>query len=141
MIWRRAAAYLMDVVAIAVLCVLAWVALSLLAALSFGLLFPLQVTVIALLPVAYHTYFIGSTGATPGMRFFDIELRSWTGSRPEYFQAFLQTVLFYMTTLLTSWLILLVALFNDRGRCLHDYLSGCVVVNALPAERLADQRF
>ncbi len=127
-IWRRAAAYLMDVVAIAVLCVLAWVALSLLAALSFGLLFPLQVTVIALLPVAYHTYFIGSTGATPGMRFFDIELRSWTGSRPEYFQAFLQTVLFYMTTLLTSWLILLVALFNDRGRTLHDFMAGTLGV-------------
>ena len=126
--WRRAAAYLLDVVAIAVLCGLAWVILGLLAGLSFGLLIPLQVTAVAVLPALYHTVFIGSSGATPGMRFFDVELRSWTGARPDYLQAFLQTALFYVTVMLTTWLILAVALFNNRCRTLHDFLAGTVCV-------------
>jgi len=123
---RRVGAYLVDIVAIALLLAVAWLGLGLLSVLSFGLLFPLQAVAMALIPVAYHTYFIGKSGATPGMRLFDVELRSWTGQRPDYFQAFLQTVLFYMTVGLTFWLILLVALFNDRRRTLHDILAGTV---------------
>ncbi len=126
--WRRAAAYLVDVVAIAVLLAAAWFLLSLLAVLSLGLLLPLKIIVLAILPTAYHTYFIGSTGMTPGMRVFDVELRTWTGRRPDYVQAFLQTVLFYTTVGLTTFLILAVALFNDRRRTLHDFLAGTVGV-------------
>lgn len=126
--WRRAGAYLVDVVAIMVLMIGAWFLLGLLAVLSLGLLLPLKIVVLTLLPTAYHTFFIGSSGATPGMRFFDVEIRTWTGHRPDYVQAFLQTVLFYATVSLTSFLILAVALFNDRRRTLHDFLAGTVGV-------------
>lgn len=127
-VWRRCGAYLLDVLAIAVLFGAAWFLLSMVTVLSLGLLLPLKVAALALLPTAYHTYFIGSGAATPGMRFFDIELRSWTGQRPDYFQAFLQTVLFYATISLTAFVILAVALFNDRRRTLHDFLAGTVGV-------------
>jgi uncharacterized RDD family membrane protein YckC len=30
----------------------------------------------------------------------------------------------------STWLILLVAFFNARRRCLHDFLAGTVVVRA-----------
>ena len=125
---RRVGAYLVDVVAIVILMIGAWFLLGLLAILSLGLLLPLKVIVLALLPTAYHTYFIGSSGATPGMRVFDVEIRTWTGRRPDYVQAFLQTVLFYATVSLTSFLVLAVSLFNDRRRTLHDFLAGTVGV-------------
>ena len=125
---RRVGAYIVDLVAISVLMIVAWFLLGLLAVLSFGLLLPLKVFVLALLPTAYHTYFIGSSGATPGQRFFDVEIRTWTGRRPDYVQAFLQTVLFYATVSLTTFLVLIVALFNDRRRTLHDFLAGTVGV-------------
>jgi len=78
--------------------------------------------------VCYHTYFLGSRGATPGMRFFDLEMWSLTGRQPEYVQAFLATVLFYVSVSLTAFLILVVALFNDRRRTLHDMLAGTIVL-------------
>jgi uncharacterized RDD family membrane protein YckC len=38
------------------------------------------------------------------------------------------TALFYATALVTSFLILAVALFTDRKRTLHDILSGMTVI-------------
>jgi uncharacterized RDD family membrane protein YckC len=140
LLWRRPIAYLLDLVLIALAAFAVWALLGLLSILSFGLLLPLQVVVLTLLPLAYHTWFIGSRGATPGMRLLDVELRSWTGARPDYTRAALQTALFYVTVALTTWLVLIVALFNDRRRTVHDYLGGTVGVRhsrigaaALPA--------
>ncbi len=122
--WRRAAGYLID--ALVLLAVIAglWV----LVILSLGLLWPVKVLVTPLLPVAYHTYFVGRNAATPGMQLMDIEIRSWTGLRPDYVQAFLMTALFYATVLPTGFLVLVVALFNDRQRTLHDFLAGTLGV-------------
>ena len=39
----------------------------------------------------------------------------------------LLTLLFYASMALTG-LLLIVAFFNERGRCLHDYLSGTITV-------------
>jgi uncharacterized RDD family membrane protein YckC len=105
-----------------------WFALGLLTLVTFGLLFPLQIAALALLPLAYHTLFLAYRGQTLGMAALDVEVRAWTGRRPDLFQAFVQTALFYLTVALTSWLILLVALFNDRRRTLHDYLAGTLAV-------------
>lgn len=125
---RRILAYTADVVVIAVLSTAAWIGFGILAAVTFGLLSPIGIVVIGLIPVSYHTYFLGSRGATPGMRFFDLEMWSLTGRRPEYVQALFATVLFYISVGLTASLILIVALFNDRRRALHDVLAGTVVL-------------
>ena len=125
---RRMLAYAIDVLAIAVLSAAAWVAFGILSAVTFGLLSPIGIVVIGLIPVSYHTYFLGSHGATPGMRFFDLEMWSLMGKQPEYMQAFLATVLFYISVVLTASLILIVALFNDRRRTLHDVLAGTLVL-------------
>jgi len=125
---RRVLAYAADVVAIAILSTAAWVAFGILGAMTFGLLIPVGIIVIGLIPVCYHTYFLGSRGATPGMRFFDLEMWSLTGRQPEYVQAFLATVLFYLSVGLTASLVLIVALFNDRQRTLHDTLAGTIVL-------------
>ena len=124
---RRVIGYFLDVLILLLVGGALWVALWVLTIVSLGLLSPLLALGTAL-PLVYHTFFIGSGGATPGMRAMDVEVRTWTGKTPGYPEAFIQTVVFYVTVPATSMLILLVALFNDRHRTLHDFLSGTVVV-------------
>jgi uncharacterized RDD family membrane protein YckC len=61
--------------------------------------------------------------------------RSWEGERPDFWQALLMAVLFYVTVVCTSLLILLVVLINDRRRAVHDYLSGVVVIRRIRPRR------
>jgi len=124
----RSLGYLVDVVVIAVLGVCLGFALSVVGLLSFGLLTPLGVIVLALWPLAYHSFFLARTGATPGMRLFGVELRDWNGGRVAPLQAVLAIVLFYASVGLTAWLILIVVLLNERGRALHDFLANTLVV-------------
>ena len=125
---RRVIAYVLDLGLIAALAVGLWLIFGVAGILTFGALTPLGLVVLAVLPVSYHTFFIGRDGATPGMRVFDLEVRSWTGRPPDTSQAFLTTVLFYASVSLTVWLVLLVPLFTDRNRTLHDILAGTIVL-------------
>ncbi len=134
-LWRRSFAYLTDVALLVCLNVLAHVVLFVAGILSFGLLLPL-LWVVAFVPVAvtYDTLLAGGArAATPGMRLFDVELRTWTGERPSYLHAFLWSAIFYTTIGLTGFLILIVALFTPCNRTVHDLLSGTVAIRRTPA--------
>src|SRR5579885_148271 len=88
---------------------------------------------LGLIPIFYHTLTIGGPrSATPGMSLTGVEVRSWTGERPNYLQAFVQTILFYVTVYPTWSLVLLIALFNERRRTLHDILAGTLVIRHPP---------
>ncbi len=128
LLWRRSLGFLIDVVLVSTLNAALAVAFWLAGVLTLGLLWPLGALALAILPVAYHTYFIGSRGATPGMALFDVQLHDWTGKRLDYAQAFLQTALFYTTVPLTGGLVLAVSLFNDRRRTLHDILAATLAL-------------
>ncbi len=128
---KRVLAYLVDVVAIFVIMVVAWIVLGLMTMASFGLLLPLTVPGFPIVLLGYHTLLIGAgRSATLGMMVFNLEVRAWNGRRPTYAQAFLVTLVFYVSMAITSGLILVIALFNDRRRLLHDLLCGTVVVSA-----------
>ena len=127
---RRVVAYLVDFLIVWLVMGMVGSAFWMLGMLSFGLLSPL-IAVVAIIPFAYHTAFIGGPdSATPGMRLFGIEVHRIEGDRPYYLQAGLLTAVFFVSIVLTSWLILLVALFNGRGRTFHDYLCGTVTIIA-----------
>ncbi len=132
LLWRRSLGFLADMVLVWALNAALVVAFFLAGVLTLGLLWPLGAVVLAILPVAYHTYFIGHGGATPGMALFDVQIRTWTGKRLDYPQAFLQTALFYTTVPMTGGLILVVSLFNDRRRTLHDILAGTLALRRTP---------
>ena len=128
---KRVVAYLVDFAIIGILSLAALAAFWILGVLSFGLLSPLFAVVLPLIPLTYHTAFIGGPeSATPGMRLFGLEVHRMEGDRPGYLQAALLTVVFYVSVGVTGWLILLVALFNGRGRTFHDYLCGTVTIVA-----------
>jgi len=129
---RRVFAYWIDLVCIGLLIALAWVVLWMLAIASLGLLSPLLL-ILGLIPVLYHTLTIGGPhSATPGMRIAGVDVRSWTGERPGYLQAFVQTILFYVTVYPTWSLVLLIALLDRRRRTLHDMIAGTLVVRRFP---------
>ncbi len=136
---RRLFAYLVDLLLISALVTIVAASFWVIGVLSLGLLSPLLSVIILFVPWAYHTLTVGSAmAATPGMRLFGLEVRRLDGGRPGYLLAALLTAIFYVSVAATSWLVLLVALFNARGRTLHDYLCGTVVVRseALDATRL-----
>jgi uncharacterized RDD family membrane protein YckC len=123
--FRRIIAYLIDVIILSGTVLFLWF----LVVMTLGLLGPIAALITPVIPLAYHSLLIGgANSATIGMRMMGIEVRRLDGGRPELVQALLQTLLFYATLALTGFL-LIAALFNDRRRCLHDWLSGTLTVN------------
>jgi len=71
----------------------------------------------------------GPASATLGMRVMDIEIRTWYGEPCYFLLGAVHAVVFWVTVSVLTPFILLVFLFNDRRRCLHDMLVGTVVIN------------
>ena len=132
---RRVLAYLIDVVLIGIVAAILWFVLSIFTVVSFGLLAPLQALILALWPITYHSLLIALCSATIGMSIMDIEIRTMAGGRPNLAQAVIATVVFYASITLTSFLILLITLFEDRGRTLHDMITGTLAVRRSAAGR------
>jgi uncharacterized RDD family membrane protein YckC len=129
---RRFWAYMVDVVLIALITVAIHVVLFTVGVVSLGILMLPALAIMAVvsfLPVAilYDTLTLGGAkAATPGMRLLDIELQSTTSDRPSHAQAFVMSLLFYVSFMATSGLIMLVTLFTKRNAALHDILTGLV---------------
>lgn len=127
---KRIIAYVIDFIICALLGGVGLVVSSIIGIMSFGLLFAPLMVLLGLIPFIYHTILIGSERcATVGMRFCGLRVYRLDGGRPEMLQAFIQTAIFFFTAPPTSFLILLVSLFNTRRRCLHDILAGTLVLN------------
>ncbi len=125
---RRIFAYAIDVLCIAVISVAATFAATLIGVITFGVLTPLLVLILAAIPLGYHTLLVGGPGnATLGMRFMNVRMERMNGEAPDYLIALIHAALFYFTVAATSSLILLISLFNPRGRMLHDYLVDTVI--------------
>lgn len=123
--FRRIMAYMIDVIILSGVIVFLWF----LVVMTLGLLGPIAALISPFIPLAYHSLLIGGpNSATIGMRMMGIEVRRLDGGRPELAQAALLTFLFYATLAFTG-LLLIAALFNDRRRCLHDWLSETLTVN------------
>ncbi len=130
-ILRRFLSFLVDLSILGVLVSGAVVALLMAKIVTFGLLSLPFALGVGLVPLVYYTLLLGGpAAATPGMRIVGLELRSWDNGRPDHAQALLRTVLHYATLLTLTPLVLVVMVFNDRRRALHDILSGTVMVNS-----------
>jgi uncharacterized RDD family membrane protein YckC len=136
---RRVIAFLIDLVIIAIPVMAVAVFIVMFGVVTLGLgffLFFVYWPITVVIALLYYGLTLGSPrSATIGMRMMDIELRTWYGA-PSYFVLGATHGLGYWlsTTFLTPF-ILLIALFNDRRRLLHDMVLGTVVINN--AERAA----
>ncbi len=120
---RRITAILFDLIFVTILCVSIWLVLGLL---SFGILWFVLPPLFPFIAFFYNGVTIsGWRMATPGMKLMDLEARLTDGSRVPFINAAVHAVLFYV-----SWMfppILLISLFADEKRCLHDILAGIVI--------------
>ena len=131
---RRVFAYGIDLVLIFLLWIGVFALGLVVKVITFGLLSPLVVLVLAVLAPAYHVLTVsGPSRATIGMRIMDLEVRTFDGGRPSWLHALIQIVLFYLSVSFTGGLVLLVVLFNRHRRTLHDILSHLVVLRRVPA--------
>ena len=127
---RRIFAWLIDVLLVGLAWVVLWFLLLLFGVLTLGLGMPL-IGVLPFVPFCYHLFFVASTaGATPGQQVLGLAVRRNDDlGLPSFAQAFIYTLVFYLTLATLGWLLLF-ALFTIRHRTLHDLASGLVVVRA-----------
>jgi uncharacterized RDD family membrane protein YckC len=130
---RRVVAFLIDFVILAVPVVFVAMFIFVVGIVTFGLgflLYALLWPAMVLWAIAYYGLTLGSpASATIGMRVMDIEMRTWYGSPAYFVLGAVHAVVFWITVSALTPFILLVCLFNERRRCLHDILVGTVIIN------------
>lgn len=127
-VWRRAWAWVVDLLLIGVLVAVLWVVLATFGLMTMGLGLPL-LGLLPVVPLAYHALFVaGTISATPGQAMLDLAVRREDDlGPPSFVQAALFTAGLWLTISVFSPLLLLV-FFSLRNRALHDMAAGVVVV-------------
>ncbi len=130
---RRVLAFVIDVIVIMTPVAAVTVFIILLGLVTFGLgwvflalLYPGTV-IWALL--YYGFTFASPASATLGMRVMQIEMRTWYGAPCYFVLGAVHAIAFYLSVTALTPLVLLVGLFNERHRLLHDIVLGTVVIN------------
>ncbi|MBV8925258.1 MAG: RDD family protein [Bradyrhizobium sp.] len=130
---RRVIAFIIDVIVLSVPVALGYLFIAVFGLLTLGLgwaLFWLAWPATIVWAVIYYgTTFGGPHSATIGMRVMDLELRTWYGAPGYFVLGAAHAVLFWTSISFLSPLILLIGLFNARGRLAHDIVLGTVVIN------------
>ncbi len=125
---RRILAFAIDYLIVGLLTIPFAILVLVLGLLTFGIgwaLFGILVPVVAILYI-WNT--LGSADqATTGMKMMNIRLDRLDGRRIDGLTAVVHSVLFWAGNVILTPLILLVTLFSNRKRTLHDLLLGTVV--------------
>jgi uncharacterized RDD family membrane protein YckC len=130
---RRACAFVIDVIIIAVPVALAALFILLFGLVTFGLgwlLFWLLHPATIIWGLLYYGSTLGSpASATLGMRVMGIQLRTWYGAPCYFVLGAVHAVAFWLSITFLTPLVLVVCFFNSRRRLLHDFLLGTVMIN------------
>jgi uncharacterized RDD family membrane protein YckC len=130
---RRFVAFVIDVVILAIPLIIAWVFIFVFGIVTLGLgwaLYGLMSPIAVVWALFYYgTTLGGPASATIGMRAMEIEMRTWYGAPAYFVLGAVHAVVFWISVSVLTPLILVVGLFNARGRLLHDFLVGTVVIN------------
>ena len=130
---RRCLAFVIDVIIIAIPVVFAAVFIFIVGLVTLGLgwvLYWLLSPAAVIWAICYYGLTFGSpASATLGMRVMDIEMRTWYGAPAYFVLGAVHAIAYWFTVSFLTPLILLVALFNQRRRLLHDMLVGTIVIN------------
>jgi uncharacterized RDD family membrane protein YckC len=133
---RRALAFAIDVVIIAVPVMLAWIFIAFFGLVTFGLgwaLFWLLSPGSVIWALVYYGMTLGSpASASLGMRAMGLQMRTWYGAPAYFVLGAVHAVLFWLSVTMLTPFILIVGLFDARRRLLHDMLLGTVIINRPP---------
>jgi uncharacterized RDD family membrane protein YckC len=130
---RRLIAFLIDLVILAVPVVLASIFIFVFGLVTLGVgwgLYFLMWPATVIWAIFYYGMTFGAPqSATLGMRVMDLEMRTWYGAPAYFVLGAVHAVAYWVTVSVLTPLVLLVGLFNERRRLLHDILVGTVVIN------------
>jgi uncharacterized RDD family membrane protein YckC len=130
---RRLIAFVIDLIILAMPVLFLAMFIFVIGIVTFGLgfvFYALLTPAMVLWALCYYGVTLGSRhSATIGMRAMDIEMRTWYGSPAYFVLGAVHAVVFWVTVSVLTPLVLIVCLFNDRRRCLHDILVGTVIIN------------
>jgi uncharacterized RDD family membrane protein YckC len=125
---RRIFAFLLDYFFVALLTIPFAILVAVLGLLTFGLGWALFSVLVPMVAILYIWNTLGSRDqATTGMKIMGIRLEKLDGGRIDGMTAVVHSVLFWAGNVILTPLVLLVTLFSDRKRTLHDLLLGTVV--------------
>lgn len=127
---RRIMAFLIDIMIIFALWLASMVVLFFVGIFTLGLAWLLFGAVFPIVALGYNAWTLSRhVSATVGMRLMDLEMRTWYGERMYAMLAAFHALLYYFTITMLTPFILLIAPFNRRRRCLHDFFAGTVMIN------------
>lgn len=125
---RRVLAFLIDYVIVLLLCIPAAVVVFFLGLLTLGIGFYLYSILFFLVAMLYFGLTVGgSMQASPGMRAMGIAMVRLDGQKIDFLTALVHLALFWIIGSILTPLILLVGLFTERSRLVHDLLLGTAV--------------
>lgn len=125
---RRIMAFLIDYALVLALCVPAAILVFFLGVFTLSLGWMLYSVLFAIVALPYVGLTLGGAKqATPGMQVAGIRMIRTDGAPVDPMLAMVHAVLFWVGNVIFSPLILLVSLFTDRKRLLHDIILGVVV--------------
>jgi uncharacterized RDD family membrane protein YckC len=131
---RRMFAFLIDLVVLSVPVILIYLFIAVFGLITLGLgwaLFKLAWPASVVWAVVYYGASLGGPhSATVGMRMMDLELCTWYGAPGYFVLGATHAILFWVSVSFLTPLILLVGLFNNRRRLLHDIILGTVIINS-----------
>ncbi|RUU29610.1 RDD family protein [Mesorhizobium sp. M6A.T.Ce.TU.016.01.1.1] len=125
---RRVLAFIIDYCIVALLTIPFAILVFFLGILTLGLGWMLFSVLVPAVAILYIWNTLGSADqATTGMKMMGIRLDRLDGTRIDGLTAVVHSVLFWAGNVILTPLVLLVSLFADRKRTLHDLLLGTVV--------------
>jgi uncharacterized RDD family membrane protein YckC len=128
---RRIFAFLIDYLIVLLLMIPFGIVVFLLGILTLGLGWMLFGALFPLVAIFYVWNTLGGAEqATVGMRMMNVRLERLDGRRVDGLFAVVHSVLFWAANAILTPLILIVSLFADRKRALHDLLLGTVVTRS-----------
>jgi uncharacterized RDD family membrane protein YckC len=126
---RRVFAFIIDYVLVALLWIPAAVVVFFIGVITLGLGFMLYPVLFLLVAAVYFGLSLGGPSqATPGMKAMGIAMVRVDGQKIDFMTAMVHLVLFWIINSVLTPLILLVGLFTDRSRLVHDLLIGTAAV-------------
>ncbi len=125
---RRMMAVLIDWAIVVALCVPVAIVIFFLGVATLGLGFALYGAMFPVLALLYSGFTMGGRDqATIGMKMMDLHVERLDGRTVDFATAAAHTFLFWAANVLLTPFILLVTLFTDRKRAVHDILTESVV--------------
>jgi uncharacterized RDD family membrane protein YckC len=126
---RRIFAFLIDYAIVALLWVPAAVVVFFLGIITLGLGWMLYPALFVIVAMLYFGLTIGGPNQpSVGMNVMDLAVMRVDGRPMDFLTSIVYLVLFWLGNAVLTPFILLIGLFTDRSRLLHDLLLGTVVV-------------